>query len=199
MSSGRNLSAAPEAALCGAAACQYIKDAYNVPVGICSLSTDSHMPDGQSGFETAMLGVLCALNSGGDLIIDAGHLSTFQSVSPLKLIADAKAIAILNRIRAGVKVDNDTMAVQELLNVKPGGHFLENAHTLKHCRDAVRVPLYDTGTLESWQAEGSKSFYARALDIYRELKKELKPLDLPEDVKKELNSIVKKADDKLAK
>ncbi len=73
---------------------------------------------------------------------------------------------------------------QEIIATEPGGHYLERSHTLKHCRDALRADLLVNQSKDAWKAEGSKNLHTRALDRYRELKKKMKPLELPAEVKR---------------
>jgi trimethylamine:corrinoid methyltransferase-like protein len=96
-------------------------------------------------------------------------------------------------------VDEETLAWEDLLDIAPGASFIDRDHTLRHCRDPLRPELFDRRSLEMWKAGGSKSLYSRALDKYREIKKALKPLALPDSLKKEMDHIVKRADQNLAK
>ena len=144
------------------------------------------------------MGQLGAFN-GCDILIGAGAMSTILGVSPVKLIVDTMATRILKRIVAGVKVDDDTLGWKEIMDVKIGGQFLDRPHTLKHCREAARLGILANADLETWKTDGGKGLHDRALDRYREIKKGLKPLDLPGEVKNELERIVKTADAKLAK
>ncbi|UCE97196.1 MAG: trimethylamine methyltransferase family protein [Dehalococcoidia bacterium] len=197
MSTGRNLLGSVEAVLSEAACCEFIKKAFNIPVGQNGFGSDSHITDGQSTFEEAFMGLFGAFTI-PDFLIGAGALSTILCVSPTKLIIDAKGLNILNRARAGIKVSEETIALDEIINIQQGGHYLENKHTLKHCREAIRVPLFNTDTYDTWVADGSKDMHTRATETYMELKKNCKPLDLDEHIKKELNNIVKSADKNLS-
>jgi trimethylamine--corrinoid protein Co-methyltransferase len=96
-----------------------------------------------------------------------------------------------------VKVSDETLAWQEILEMKPGGNYLEQPHTLLHCRDALQTKLFRSQSKDTWIAEGSKDLYARALDEYKNLKKHLKPVELAPEVNRELENIVKQADKKL--
>ena len=55
------------------------------------------------------------------------------------------------------------------------------------------------GPLDTWQNAGGKDLYARAADKYQELATTLKPLDLPDDVKRDLDAIVGRADEHLVR
>ena len=85
------------------------------------------------------------------------------------------------------------------MDTVPGGHFLERAHTLRHCREALRPELFVSQPSEVWSSEGSKDLYTRAAEKYEELKKKFQPQPLAEDVQRELNRIVKQADERLVK
>ncbi|MFC1956046.1 trimethylamine methyltransferase family protein [Chloroflexota bacterium] len=198
MLAGRDLCANVESALGSAATAQFIKDAFHIPTATWAFGSDSYLPDGQSGIEKT-LGGLLASGVGCDILCGAGFLDVGKTCSPVQLIIDNDMISIIKRAIAGVKVDEDTLAWQEILNTAPGGHYLEQEHTLRHCRDALRTELFASQSRDTWKEEGSKDLYARALHRYREIKKKLKPLELPAEVQKELDQIVKQADGYLVK
>ncbi len=108
-------------------------------------------------------------------------------------------ISMIKRAITGVKVDEDTLAWDDIIATSSGNHYLEREHSLRHCRDALQTKLFNSQSRDTWKAEGGKDLYARALDRYKEVKKTLKPLELPADVQKELDRIVKQADERLAK
>ncbi len=198
MATGRCLSANVDTHLGSAAGAQFIKDAFHVPTHTWAFGSESYIPDGQSGIEKALGGMLVA-GGGADILAGAGFLNAGKAASPVQLIIDDTIIKIIKRDIAGVKVDEDTMAFQEILNTAPGDHYLDRAHTLQHCRDALRVELFASSSYDAWKAEGSKDLRARAVEKYKDLKKELKPLALPDEVKKELDRIVSEADQHLVK
>ncbi|MCK4723719.1 MAG: trimethylamine methyltransferase family protein [Dehalococcoidia bacterium] len=198
MTTGRCLTANVESHLGAAASAQFIKDAFHIPTWTWGVSTDSYLPDGHSGIEK-MLGGLLVAGVGCDILAGAGFLDAGKICSPVQLIIDDTMISILKRAMTGVKIDEDTLAWQEILDTVPLGHYLEREHTLRHCRDTLRTELFVSQSRDSWSAEGSKDLYARALDKYVELKKLLKPLDLSEGEKKEIDRIVSQADQRLVK
>jgi trimethylamine:corrinoid methyltransferase-like protein len=51
--------------------------------------------------------------------------------------------------------------------------------------------------MDDWQKKGAKDLYERAVERYKEIRKELKPQTLPEEVRREMDSIVKRADEHL--
>ena len=198
MLTGRLLQSSFEAIMGGAAVVQFIKEAFHIPTNTWGFGSDSYIPDGQAVVDVLTRGLLVSL-SGGDLLAGAGQLNNGIADSPVQLMIDNKITKVLKRVKQGIKVDDDYLAWKEILDTEPGGHYLELAHTLKHCREALRTGLSVTQPRDTWLAEGGKDLHTRIAEEYRELKKKLVPRQLTEDVKKELSRIVKQADDSLAK
>jgi trimethylamine:corrinoid methyltransferase-like protein len=190
--------ATTEAVIGNAASLQFIKEAFHIPTHTWGFGTDSFIPDGQAMSESILSGLVAAL-AGGDLITGAGRLNASAVMSPVKLVTDNKLVKIVKRLKSGIKVDDDTLAWQEILNTEPGGHYLELAHTLKHCREALRAGLSVTQPRDTWLAEDGKDLHARMVEEYSEIKKKLHPVELPEEVKRELDRIVRTADKRLAR
>ena len=199
MVTGRSLQSTVEAVLADMAIVQFIKDAFHVPVNVYAFGTDSAIPDGQSMIETTLQGLLIS-EAGSDILSGAGMVDSFLGISPVQMVIDNMLVGILKRINSGVKVDDDTLAWEEIFDTVPmSGHYLERAHTLKHCRDAIRPELFVRASAQVWRLEGGKDLYARALDRYKELEKKLKPLEIPKEVQREINRVVEQADECLAK
>ena len=105
---------------------------------------------------------------------------------------------MIQRTVAGVEIDDETLAVEEIIDAGPGGHYLRRKHTLRHCREMIRPDLFVPDVLDNWIAGGRKDLQTRATELYREMKKGLEPLPLPEDVKRDMDNVVKAADKALA-
>jgi len=198
MLTGKCLMGSVEGALCIAATIQFVKDAFHIPVSASAYS-DAYSPNGQSMTEKTLKGLLNAM-AGVDVLGGIGRTGGTNTASPVGLIIDSNLVNIINRVILGVKVDYDTLALRDLLDTASGGHFMDRRHTLQHCREALRPELFMLPkSVEIWESEGSKDLYARAVDKYREIRKGLQPKQLPEEVQREMNLIVKRADERLAK
>ena len=198
MLTGMSMTEGVESLMVIPAGIQVAKEIFHTPVSGAGFLSDSYIPDGQAMMSAALKGLL-ASSAGNDVLGVAGRLCSGKAISYIQLILDDTVASILKRILGGVKIDEDTMAFQEIMDTQPGGHFLQLTHTLKHCRDAMRPDLFVSKPYETWVAEGSKDLTARAEEKYRELKKKMKPLELPKEVQNELNRIAKHADEHLVK
>jgi len=198
MASGRNLQESVEAMMIAAASVQFAKEAFHIPTHY-EPGTDSHIPDGHAQIEKSLSGLMVA-RSGCDIVGGAGQLDVITVSSPIQLIIDNDMVSVLKRLCSPVKMDDEYLAWQDMPDVLPGdGTYLERSHTLEHCHDALMPKFLNTLSRDTWISEGSKDLYTRTLDKYRELKKKFKPLELPEDVKKELDQVEEKAREHLVK
>lgn len=148
--------------------------------------------------EVTLKGLMISM-IGSDILTGAGMLDCIRGFSLVQLVMDNALVGIFKRVRSGIMVDDDTLAWKEIMDTTPGGHFLEREHTLRHCREALRTDLFVRVPADMWRSESGKDFNTRALEKYRELKQKMQPQELPEDVQRELNLIVKHADEHLAK
>ncbi len=79
----------------------------------------------------------------------------------------------------------------------PQGNFITTEHTLRYCRENIRPSLFVADNLDLWQSKGAKSLYERAVDMYKEFRSQRFFASLPDDVVRDMNTVVKKADDHL--
>ncbi len=197
MATGRNLQESIEAMVIAAASVQFIKEAFHIPAHY-EPGADSHIPDGHAQIEKSLSGLMVA-RTGCDILGGAGQLDVIRVSSPIQLIIDNDLVSVFKRLCSPVKVDDDYLAWKAILEIAPGGTYLERPHTLQHCREALRPKFLATLSRETWISEGSKDLYTRTLDKYREIKKRLKPIQLPEEVRREMNRIEKQAREHLVK
>jgi len=196
LATGNALMGCPETLLAQAAAAQFMKEGLGLPVLTSSLQTDSYVSDGQTMVSKSLQPTMCCM-AGADIIYGAGRLGGSTLASPVQLVIDDRLVEIERRCIAGVTVDDDTLAVEEILGAGAGGHYIKRRHTVRHCREAVRPDLFVAEPLDMWQAGGGKDLYERAVERYRELRDGLEPLDLPDDTRHEMDAIVRRADEAL--
>ncbi|MFC1956044.1 trimethylamine methyltransferase family protein [Chloroflexota bacterium] len=185
--------------LTDAAAVQVFKEGFKIPAMNYAFGNDSYLPDEEASIQSAQRGLLLTL-AGADVVGAAGRMNAMSASSPVQLMIDKGLVNIFKQAKKGARVDDETLAWDDLMDTAPGtGQFLDRLHTMKHCREALRSELFVTEPYDTWKAAGGKDLRTRALDKYRETKKSLKPLDLPEELKREFDCIVKHADEHLVK
>lgn len=163
---------------------------YHIPLWGTGGVSDSKIPDGQGIMEAAMTLTNAAL-SGANLIHDIGYMESGLSSSFETLVICDEIIAMLRRICRGIQVDDETLAVEEIMKVGPRGHFMGQKHSRKFFHTEHIIPdLIDRSSWQKWQDGGGKDLRQRAAEKAKKIIKEHKVSNLPEDVKKELEKIV---------
>ncbi len=140
-----------------------------LPVRTGGALTDAHVADAQAGAESA-LGLDAALRAGADFILHAaGILSSFNCFSTAKLVLDDELLGALRRAHRPIVVDDETLALDVVAAVGPGGSLLGQAHTRRHAREAAADGLMNRDPYENWVALGSRDLAARADERVAEL------------------------------
>lgn len=136
---------------------------YDLPS--CSwVSTESMLPDEQAAFEKS-IGYQSHLASGVSLIWGVGQLESELTVSPAQAVIDNEILSYLDRLRRGVEVDPQALALDVIRDVGIAGSFLEHEHTHEHYREELFQPsLLCRLRRSKWQERGAKCLSEAAED-----------------------------------
>jgi len=143
---------------------------YQLPFYATGGMTDSKVLDAQSGYESAITNLLCAL-AGANFIHDAAGLMEFAlTMSYEKLVIDNDILGMVMRAVEGIRVDDETLAFDLIKQVGPGGNFVTAKHTRHFMRGEHYQPsVSDRNSREEWEAEGSKTTCEKAAETVREI------------------------------
>jgi len=125
-------------------------------------TSDSQVVDAQAGMEIGELAFL-SLAAGSNLNHDVGYLD-FGLTASLELIVIVDEYISLNRrLFGGVEVSPETLAVDTVRQVGPGGDFLSTKHTARHVRkDQWRPTIINRLGRARWQEEGGLDLREKA-------------------------------------
>jgi len=163
------LAGSVEMGLLNAAGAQ-IAQFYKLPFYATGGMTDSKVLDAQSGYESALTSLLCAL-AGANFIHDAAGLMEFAlTMCYEKLVIDNEILGMVMRAVKGITVNDDTLALDLIKQVGPGGNFVTAKHTRQFMRGEHYQPLLsDRDRREEWEAGGGKVTWERAAQKVKEL------------------------------
>ena len=134
--------------------------------------------------------LVAALLAGTNLIHDVGYLESGPTGSLESIVLGAEQIRWVKRFVDGLEVSDETLALQAISEVGPGGHFLGHAHTLKHLRRTVWEPyVTDRVKYERWVAEGGCDYATRAREYARELVESHQVMAVEEAVRERLEEL----------
>jgi trimethylamine--corrinoid protein Co-methyltransferase len=127
-------------------------------------ASDAKLVDAQAGLESGITAVIGAL-AGINMISGAGMLDFLACQSPEKLVVDAEAIAMAQRLLAGVQVRTETLATAMfagLQNFEPD--FLKQRITRQLFKEEQFLPsaVIDRGSVRAWRADGGQDTFSRA-------------------------------------
>jgi len=193
MATGNALLGNAESMLARALSGQFMKKCFNLPIETFSFMTDSYVEDGQAVLEKSLMPAMLDL-SGSDIQYGMGRLGSTTLASPIQMVIDDDLVPIIKRSTEMMEINDDTLAIKEMMETPVLGDYVTLPHTYKHCRDNVRTKLFSPISLDPWIEQGEKDLRDRARDKYMSLKKDFKPVGLPESTIKDMNEVVKKAD-----
>jgi trimethylamine--corrinoid protein Co-methyltransferase len=158
----RYLAGSVETGLLSAAGAQ-MAQFYRLPFYATGGMTDSKLLDAQSGYESALTNLLCAL-AGANFIHDAAGMMEFALTACYeKFVIDNEILGMTMRAVEGIKVNDETLAFDLIKDVGPGGHFVTAKHTRRFMRREHYHPqLSDRNSREQWESEGKKATWQRA-------------------------------------
>jgi trimethylamine---corrinoid protein Co-methyltransferase len=135
----------------------------SIPFYSTAGNSDSKIEDAQAGIESAVNNLLVGM-SGANYIHDAaGLLDQDLTVSYDKLVIDNEILGMCMRVLKGIEVNEDTLGVEMIERVGPGGDFLAEEHTIKYMHDEFfKSKLADRDSYNNWKASGRKDMRARA-------------------------------------
>ncbi|MBS7623269.1 trimethylamine methyltransferase family protein [Candidatus Bathyarchaeota archaeon] len=168
---------------------------YGLPTWSTGGCSDSKILDGQATFE-AGLSLFIAAASGANLIHDVGSYLNFGLTGSLELLTICdEMLSMIAYILRGVEVTDETLAVDIIDKVGPGGHFITQKHTLEFLKKEHWLPgLFDRQMRNNWVKSGSRDLLKRAGEKTEQILSAHQPVPLPADVNKELDKTLRRSE-----
>ena len=134
-----------------------------VPYRCGGSSSNSKLPDAQSGWEGALY-VMYAMLSGVNFLIHAtGTLEAGLVANFDKFLIDCDMLGAASRMMSGIDTSPDALAFDAIAEVGPAGNFLSCAHTMARYKTVFYQPSNADGdSFEQWTAAGSLDAAERA-------------------------------------
>jgi trimethylamine--corrinoid protein Co-methyltransferase len=179
---------APELDLLSAAMAD-IAHYYRLPVFGTAGCSDSKVLDEQAAVEAAISTLMSAM-SGSNLVHDIGFLESALTGSLELIVLADEIIAMVRRIMRGIQVTPETLALDLVDAVGPGGHYIAEEHTAFNFRKEFWFPrLMDRRRFDPWRRGGEKTLGNRLNGEVKRILKEHSPEPLPEGIVKEIHKV----------
>ena len=199
MKFGQWAAGAPEESLLNAASVE-IARYYGLTANVNGLVTSAKAPGPQACYEKVMSSILPIL-AGADMIgPGGGSLACVMTASLEQLVIDDELCKSMLTSLRGIEISDETLALDIIHKVGPGGHYLAQKHTMNHFMKEQFIPeLIDRSGYDEWKKNGQKSLVDRAREKVKKILKEHSVPPLDKDIQKELHNIIKKAEKELPK
>ena len=192
MRAGSTPMGAIETAMIDAAYAQVGKS-FGFPTHCYLATSDAKLVDAQAGLESGIGAVVGAL-AGVNMISGAGMLDFLICQSVEKLVIDAEAIAMAQRLLRGIGTPTETLATAMFAQAGLKGEFLKLKETRRLFPGEQHVPskIIDRGSVRAWQAAGGLDAFGRAKARVNELLNAYQQPTMARDVERELFAIVRR-------
>jgi trimethylamine--corrinoid protein Co-methyltransferase len=168
---------------------------YHLPVWGFAGCSDSKDADMQAGIESA-LWILWAALSGANLVHDVGYLESGLTLSYEMIVVGDEIIGFVRRLLQGVELSAETLALEVIDRVGPGGNFLATPHTRRHLSEAWFPRLMDHQAHAAWTAAGRQDLRQRAREAVHQVLATHRPVPVPPATLETLRAIVAEADER---
>jgi len=150
-----------------------------------TISSDAKTVGAQAATEYTYQIVLQAL-AGADFIHDIGYLHSSMMISPEMVVLGNEILEMVKVLMRGIEVDEETVPLDLIDRVGPGGTYLSEKHTLQHFR-SFWVPnvFYRNPELDEHAKDCEELLNQRTIKIMETHK----PKPLPEDLVDELMKV----------
>lgn len=162
---------------------------YGLPIYSTAGCSDSKVVDQQAAVEASISCMITAL-SGANLIHDIGYLESGLTGSFEMIVLTDEILNMVKRIMRGIPVTSETLALDTIDRVGPGGQYISDEHTYLNFKKEFWFPrLINRQRYEPWVNGGSKTLGDRLNVEVKRILGEHQPDPIPEKLAKEIHTI----------
>jgi trimethylamine--corrinoid protein Co-methyltransferase len=149
--------------------------------------------DAQAAYESEMSIWGAVMGYANMVLHGAGWMEGGLVASFEKLIVDAEMLQMMGEFLQPIVVDDDSLALDAIAEVGPGGHFFGAQHTLLHYETAFYAPIVsDWRNFETWREAGAVDAAHKANAIWKQLLADFQPPPLDPAIDEALKEFVAK-------
>jgi trimethylamine--corrinoid protein Co-methyltransferase len=133
--------------------------------------------------------------SGATLVHDVGFLDCADIGSLEMLVMTDEIIAMARRVLRGIEISDESLMLDLIDQVGPGGEFVSAMETARRCRTEIWNPtLLDRNAWVIWADKGSQTMQDRIRARLRMILATHRPAPLSKDVTAKIESILAAAE-----
>lgn len=190
LKSGAPVFGSPESQLALYASAQMARY-YGLPFRSGGMFSSAKATDAQSAYESVMT-MLPAVQGRVNFVLHAaGWLENGLTAGYEKFVMDCEVLGMFYTFLKGFDLSEDSLAMESIREVAPGGHHLGTGYTTEHFTTAFyRAELFDYNSFDQWAEEGSLTALDRASAKVEQLLKNYQAPVIDEALDEELQAFV---------
>ena len=107
------------------------------------------------------------------------------------MVIDAEMLQMMAEFLEPIVVNRDTVAIDAMKEVGPGGHFFGAAHTMERYETAFYPPMVsDWRNFQAWEEAGAHDATQRAHQIYKAMLRNFEPPAIDQARVEELDAFI---------
>ncbi|MBI3241120.1 MAG: trimethylamine methyltransferase family protein [Chloroflexi bacterium] len=171
---------------------------YKLPYRGSGSLNNSKTPDAQAAYETMWTIWPAILSHTNFVMHSVGWLEGGLTASYEKFIIDAENLAMFYHFLNGFEISDETLALDMIAEVEPGGHHFGTPHTqARFATEFYQSTLADRLGYETWHAAGAWDTAKRAHAVWKEMLAQYEPPSMDAGVKEALSEYVAKREKEL--
>jgi len=171
-----------------------LADYYGLPTFGSGGGTDSKCPDAQAGAE-ALMNAYFNVAGGINLIHNCGTIAHGAAGSMEMAVICDEIVNYVRRLATEIEVSDDTLAVDLIRRIGPGGHYLAEKHTRTYFQkgEILHPKLFNRQAIADWKAKGQPSARDEARSKVKSILREHRVPPLSKETIDHINQILKEA------
>jgi trimethylamine--corrinoid protein Co-methyltransferase len=133
---------------------------YGLPTWGYAGCSDAKVMDEQAAVE-ATLSVIMAKFGGSNLVHDVGYMESGLTASFEMFVLTDELVAMVDNMVKGIEVNDDTLLLDEIHEVGPGGNYIGTKQTLKRFKEFWFPGLLDRKIRSQWLEAGGTTLGQR--------------------------------------
>jgi len=159
-------------------------------------ASDSKIVDQQAAIESTLQVVLSQMSK-ANLVHDVGFLDCADIGSLEMLVMTNEIICLARRIAKGIEVNPETLMLDLIDEVGPGGNFIMSPQTASRCRQEILMPeLMDRNACHIWEENGAVTMLERVRNKLSEILSKPNSVQLPAEVHARISRIIESAENR---
>jgi trimethylamine--corrinoid protein Co-methyltransferase len=147
--------------------------------------------DAQAAYESVFSLWGVTMGGGNYIMHGAGWMEGGLVASFEKFVLDCDLIQMVKSFLKPLDTSTESLGLDAIREVGPGGHFFGAQHTLARYADAFYQPIIsDWRNYQQWSAAGSPDAYKRANQVYKQALENYVQPSMPDAVRAELDTFV---------